>query len=331
MTIILSNQDYEALFEEAIQNGEISYRSNEFETICEYPPQLAKGYRQSIQLRPGMELSTDDRVTQQDLILKSPVCQWSVGASFHLAGNYYCDCGAYVDPGHTVLTGSCIAPEENLEFPTGERLVSVDISIAPDLFEDLIIGQLEQLPPALKPIMKGVHDLTKLAGTITPSMQVTLQQILQCPYQGGFKRLYLEGKVLELMALQLMQVIEQPVAACSYGALRSRDVDCIHQAREILIQNLDNPPSLLDLARQVGLNDRKLKQGFHQVFNTTAFGYLRDCRLERAQQLLMDSEISIEQVAKMVGYGDRSRFASAFRKKFGVNPKTYQLQSRKEI
>jgi AraC family transcriptional regulator, transcriptional activator of the genes for pyochelin and ferripyochelin receptors len=97
------------------------------------------------------------------------------------------------------------------------------------------------------------------------------------------------------------------------------------------MQNLDNPPSLLDLARQVGLNDRKLKQRFHQVFHTTPFAYLRDYRLERAQQLLMDSEQSIEQVAKAVGYADRSRFAVAFRKKFGVNPKTYQLQHRREI
>ncbi|WP_238393438.1 helix-turn-helix transcriptional regulator [Myxacorys almedinensis] len=92
-----------------------------------------------------------------------------------------------------------------------------------------------------------------------------------------------------------------------------------------------NPPSLLALARQVGLNDCKLKQGFQQVFHTTAFGYLRHYRMERARQLLMDSEVSIEQVAKMVGYSDRSRFAAAFRKEFGVNPKTYQLQWRSEI
>jgi AraC family transcriptional regulator, transcriptional activator of the genes for pyochelin and ferripyochelin receptors len=65
------------------------------------------------------------------------------------------------------------------------------------------------------------------------------------------------------------------------------------------------------------------------VFKTTPFAYLRQYRLEQARQLLMDSEISIEQVVKAVGYSDRSRFAVAFRKQFGINPKSYQMQCRK--
>nr|WP_235927106.1 AraC family transcriptional regulator [Gloeocapsopsis dulcis] len=128
-----------------------------------------------------------------------------------------------------------------------------------------------------------------------------------------------------------MQLVDREDVPRSYSNFRGHDLECIHHAKEILIRNLDNPPSILDLARQVGLNDRKLKQGFHQVFNTTPFAYLRHYRLEQARQLLMDSEASIEQVAKTVGYGDRSRFAAAFRKQFGINPKTYQLQQRREI
>ncbi|MDM9383749.1 AraC family transcriptional regulator [Chlorogloeopsis sp. ULAP01] len=328
MAITLSNQDYTELFEEAIQNGEITCQSNEFETICEYPPQLAQGYDQNIQLRPGLELSISDRLNREYLILKKSECRWPVGSFFHISGNYRCDCGTYVDPGYNSLTGSCVVPKETLEHLAGERIKSVHICIDSHLFGELVVGQLRGLPLELETLIGEGDEIINFAGTTTPSMQVALQQILHCPYQGVFKRMYLEGKVLELLALQLMQLVDTDVPR-SHSSLRGHDIDCIHHAKEILIQNLDNPPSLLDLARQVGLNDRKLKQGFHQVFKTTPFAYLRQYRLEQARQLLMDSEISIEQVVKAVGYSDRSRFAVAFRKQFGINPKSYQMQCRK--
>lgn len=242
------------------------------------------------------------------------------------------DCEAFVNPGYNTLTGSYAAPKETLEYLAREHVVEVDIHVPLQLFREFITGQIGGLPLELQPLVKEVDQLINLPGVITPPMQVALQQILHCPYQGMFKRMYLESKVLELMSLQLIQVVEQEeIPHACRSLLRASDIDCIHHAKAILRQNFENPPSLLDLARQVGLNDRKLKQGFHQVFNTTPFAYLRDHRLERARQLLMDSEIPIEQVAKAVGYGDRSRFAAAFRKKFGINPKTYQLQWQREI
>lgn len=78
----------------------------------------------------------------------------------------------------------------------------------------------------------------------------------------------------------------------------------------------------MTLARQVGLNDFKLKLGFRQVFGTTVFGYLHEHRMEQAQLLLQERRMNVEEVARTVGYANRSSFA-AFRKKFGINPKYY--------
>jgi AraC-like DNA-binding protein len=141
--------------------------------------------------------------------------------------------------------------------------------------------------------------------------------------------MYLESKVMELMALRFAEFLEDDEQFNSSTRLKSDDIDCIHQAKKLLVQNLDNPPSVLELARWVGLNRRKLSEGFRQVLGTTPFGYLRDYRLELAQQLLMNSEKSVEEIALAVGYTNRGHFAAAFRKKFGMNPKAYQLDGRK--
>jgi AraC-like DNA-binding protein len=114
--------------------------------------------------------------------------------------------------------------------------------------------------------------------------------------------------------------------------LKSDDVARLYAASEILTQRANDPPSLLELARQVGLNDYKLKQGFLQVFGTTVFGFLHDYRLKRSQQLLISGEMSVTQVAHTVGYASLPSFSKAFRKKYGSSPITYMTQqSEKKI
>ena len=150
-------------------------------------------------------------------------------------------------------------------------------------------------------------------------MTIALQQILQCPYQGITKQLYLESKALELITLQLHQLSEDRRPASK--SLKLDDIDCIHLARDILIRNLDDPPSLLTLAKQSGINSFKLKQGFREIFNTTVFGYLHAYRMEEARRLLQLGELNVTQVAQTVGYDHPGKFAAAFKKKFGINPK----------
>lgn len=157
---------------------------------------------------------------------------------------------------------------------------------------------------------------------ITLAQQQILQQILEWPYQGIARHLYLEGKVLELLALHFNQVITGSPKV-STAPLKARDVDRIYEARDILIQNAAAPPSLAELSRQVHLNELKLTKGFRQVFDTTVFGYLYDYRMQQACQLLQTGNLNIQEVARSVGYASRSSFVAAFKKKFKVAPSFY--------
>ena len=90
-----------------------------------------------------------------------------------------------------------------------------------------------------------------------------------------------------------------------------------------MIRNLENPPSLLELARQVGINKNKLNQNFRQVFGTSVFDYLRIRRLERSKELLKSKAKNVTEVAFEVGYAQQSNFTRAFKKHFGTNPTDY--------
>lgn len=155
---------------------------------------------------------------------------------------------------------------------------------------------------------------------ITSAMETIIRQILSCPYQGITRRTYLEQKALALVSMKL-NAMEQP-------RLNTADLSCIYQAETLLRQQVVTPPTVETLARQVCTNRFKLNQGFHEVYGTTPYGYLRDYRLRQARWLLMTTDLSVGQAALTVGYQNRSSFAIAFRQKFGVNPKELQMQVR---
>ncbi len=159
--------------------------------------------------------------------------------------------------------------------------------------------------------------------TTTPAVNMAVQEILNCPYQGSLKRLYLESKTLELIAHNLAQLVMGKNEHNKPFTLLPGDIECVRKARDVLIRNLENPPSLSELARQVGINKNKLNQGFRQTFGTSVFEYLRIRRLERSKELLKSKAKNVTEVAFEVGYAQQSNFTRAFKKHFGTNPTDY--------
>ncbi|GAB4304287.1 MAG: hypothetical protein Kow0091_05880 [Geminocystis sp.] len=201
-----------------------------------------------------------------------------------------------------------------------KRLLKVDVHLPVTDFSE----QLMLIPEQLQRIVNQEPDFWEQSlGAIAPNIKLVLQQIVNCPYTGIIGQVYLEGKALELIALQSAQWTESQ-SFKSNKQIKSSDIECIHQAREIIIQRLDDPLSLLELSRAVRLNDCTLKRGFRQVFGTTVFGYLRQQRLIKAQQLLENTEMTIAQVSSHVGYSHGGHFAAAFKREFGVSPKMFR-------
>jgi AraC family transcriptional activator of pyochelin receptor len=150
------------------------------------------------------------------------------------------------------------------------------------------------------------------------ALQALSAQIMNCPIRGAERELYLGGKAMQLAALAISSCLSQASAPQALQ-LSSRDFDRIRQARELLIEAMQQPPSLEGLAQQVGLNVRKLNDGFRRVYGATVFGFLQEYRLEQAYKLIASGEMSVSEAAYHVGYG-AAHFATIFRKRFGISP-----------
>ncbi|MGR3779427.1 helix-turn-helix transcriptional regulator [Bacillus paramycoides] len=150
-----------------------------------------------------------------------------------------------------------------------------------------------------------------------------LHDIMNCRYEGQVKRMYLEGKILELVAVYLDEVIFENGKKSLSCKLSASDIQSLHDAKKLLDENITDPPTIKKLARVVCLNEYKLKTGFKALFGMPAHAYVIDKRLELAKFLLEEKKLNVTQAALFIGYQDASHFAKKFRKKYNINPSEY--------
>ena len=202
----------------------------------------------------------------------------------------------------------------------GDRLQILKIMVDLDTIRRFVT-QLNTVPKQLQRLIEKEKPqrFHSTVGDVTPQMQTIVRQIWQHPYQDAIARMYLEGKVLELLAMQLAQLTEQRSDAIE-TTLKPKSIDRIYQAREILATHLENQPLISELARTVGLSESTLRRGFQELFNTTVIGYMTSLRMEKAELLLREGKFSIGEIANLMGYSNLSYFSAAFKRQFGITP-----------
>lgn len=207
----------------------------------------------------------------------------------------------------------------HLEIPAHTWVISVIISIKK--FHSLFSTEAEFIPFLNKENIDRKHYTQN---AITPSMSVVLYQIMNFNLHSSVKTLYYKAKVYELLSLLFNKPEGNDDDSCPFKTDEEETMK-IKQAKDILLKNMAEPPTLQQLADEIGLNIKKLKQGFKQVYGDTVYGFLFDYKMEYARKLLDSGNYNVNEVGSKIGYSTASHFIAAFKKKFGTTPKKYLM------
>ncbi|KAB1158319.1 helix-turn-helix transcriptional regulator [Tenacibaculum aiptasiae] len=212
----------------------------------------------------------------------------------------------------------------NLEILPKTSLVSIIISI--EKFHALFSNEASYIPFLSDDNKnKKYYDNTE----IKANALIVLQQILTAKNQSSMRNLYIKGKTYELLSLHFDNGENTNDEYCPF-LVDDRDVLKIRKAKDIIISKMSEPPSLQELANEVGLNLKKLKEGFKQIYGDTVYSFLFDYKMEHARKLLESNQFNVNEVGIQVGYSTSSHFIAAFKKKFGTTPKQYVMSLQKE-
>ncbi|MBB4303671.1 transcriptional regulator GlxA family with amidase domain [Rhodobium orientis] len=89
---------------------------------------------------------------------------------------------------------------------------------------------------------------------------------------------------------------------------------------EVMEQNLAEPLSLAEISRRTGLSRRHVERLFRQLLGRSPARYYLDLRLDRARQLLLQSDMAIVDVAIASGFVSASHFSKCYRELYGRSP-----------
>ncbi|MBA5628542.1 helix-turn-helix domain-containing protein [Moheibacter lacus] len=157
------------------------------------------------------------------------------------------------------------------------------------------------------------------------TVRMVLNQIENHNLSTHFENLYVLGKVFELFTLYFSESEANQKENCPFLD-NEKDARKLKEAKDILLDRMDNPPILKELSEITGLSEYKLKEGFKQVYGTTVYGFVLDKKLEFAREKLENGELQVKEIAFEIGYENPSHFIAAFKKKYGITPKQFSKQ-----
>ncbi len=230
----------------------------------------------------------------------------------------------YTKSGYT--TSSFISEENGVSFKkANSKLKSIEITIKDNFLQNHLFNQLQNI----KDIYSKPTTLFKNRPTNLKT-KICANELFNSPHTGILDKLYMESKVLEILYHEFGDILSSDKNLKSHDKIRfdDYDIEALHLARDILINNIQNPPSMQELSKLVKLNEFKLKVGFKQKFNITPYKLVTQYRMQKAKQLLETGDMNIYEISKLVGYKYQNNFTKVFKEHFGIRPSEL-IKSRK--
>ncbi|CUH95318.1 hypothetical protein P22_1388 [Propionispora sp. 2/2-37] len=299
------------------------YRTDSFQQELKIPEKVGKGYFRRIIVKPSMEIFIPDVTFYDNMVIRGSRDEQIYGLAFGLGDPFWWSVEGNEQEYELACGESCIfnrfQGESVSRYQPGQRFWGLRI----EFDSRLISSWIEHLG---KDGSRAGMSCTCGSGggfykrKYSAAVSLILHDMINCHYRDDVKRIYLEGKILELLAVYLNELTFEREGAYSPVRLSNTDMKSLHEARRLLDENIATPPTIRKLAKWVCLNEYKLKTGFKKLFGKPVHAYLIDKRLETARFLIEKKKLKITEAALLVGYNDLSYFAETFRKKYGVNP-----------
>ena len=177
--------------------------------------------------------------------------------------------------------------------------------------------------PVLQSLLQNEQPLL-FEQIIYPSLQKIVDEIVTETVNETFELFFFKIKAEEMVCKLLME-LEKRDEKHLY-ALNIHDIQTIYKVKGHLLEHLETPPAIKDLALYSGMSPSKLKRLFKQIFGDSIFSYYQGFRMKEAARLLKEERLSVSDVGYRLGFTNLSHFSRVFKEHIGVKPKQYTLQ-----
>lgn len=151
-------------------------------------------------------------------------------------------------------------------------------------------------------------------------------QILSCKLSYSLRPLYYESKIQEILVLIISKevIIKEKIRQTD---LTEYEIRQITKIPSYLMTHRYDLPNLKELTQIFKIGEEKLRKGFKLIYEDTIYSYHRNTILKRGADLLLRSNLSVDEIAMDLGYSSASNFVVAFKNKYHITPLKYREAS----
>lgn len=301
---------------------------------------LGKGSEFTIYLHPGKKFLKNVE------FISSP-------SKANILSEYFTDNEVNVAPGllpeYTLKESSVLLVEDNPDIRAYLKdLLSPQYSIyeasngqegfarALELVPDIIISDI------MMPVMDGITFCRKLKSDMRishiPVILLTARTLVNSIIEGfetgadeyltkPFNERILIARVNNLLQNRKKireQISKEIIINPQEISLTSQDSIFLSKLVSYIEEHIEEPElNIVQMASMMAMSHSNLYKKIKALTGMTVIGFVKDFRLKRAAQLLVQNQLNITEIAYMVGYSERRYFSDDFKKKFGQSPKEY--------
>jgi len=228
------------------------------------------------------------------------------------------------DPFHyLVLSSHLHFQAEILEASVTRPFLSFVLQIDPALVRQVSSDMLERRTTAFR--SRGAEAR---AQTASPACVSALDQDLLGVVLRFLRAVKTDADRRVLAPLYLREMVyrvlqrEQYARLLALAAAESAS-NPVSAVLEYVREHLSEPLTVADMADLVNLSPSAFAHLFRDVTGRSPYQFVKEMRLDRARELLVDGNFTVARISKEVGYASVSHFISEFRGRFGVTPRAY--------
>jgi AraC family transcriptional regulator len=197
-----------------------------------------------------------------------------------------------------------------------------------DLFVEKVLSSLSNTPENLlenhETTSKNVEFKNRLV-QLNPATKTIIRQLHGAKNSDG---LFLDEKLFSLFQNLLgeekrIQKIQQQLPALK-SSTRKEILQRLLLATDYIYTHYDQKLSLEELAQACYLSKFHFLRLFKIAFNKTPHQFINEIRVQRAQQLLAQSKLEVQEISRLIGFDTASTFSRAFYKQLGVYPTQFR-------
>lgn len=172
---------------------------------------------------------------------------------------------------------------------------------------------------------KGDKEIFAYIGSYNLKIAEKIQQLEAIKQKGVVRQLLTNGIVHMILALEIEQHNEDTKNGVSnMGSLTRSEMDTINELSTFIKNYPEIKYTLAYLSKKGGMSPAKLQEGFKLLHNRTVSDFIRNTRVETAENLLKTTDLNISEIVYTVGLTSRSYFSKIFKEKYNCSPKYYQ-------